>query len=404
MSERPPQPFHELRAGYFAQEQQILAAVRRVLESGHYILGAEVEAFEREFAQWLGVPHVVGVANATDALQLMLLALDVKPGDEVVIPALTAVPTGMAVLAVGATPVLVDVDPATLTMDPAALRGALSPKTRVVLPVHLYGQCADMDALAQTLQQYSRSTPRPPAAAASAGAPAAPVLLEDAAQAHGALDRGRMAGGIGLMGAFSFYPTKNLGTFGDGGAISTRDAALAERLRRLRMYGLVAGYEANEAGINSRLDELHAAILRVRLTTLEAGNAARREHAARYDAALDAALDAAPAALPDGARAARKITRPVERQGARHVYHQYVVRSPRRDALREHLAARGLQTLIHYPRALSGMTVFRQRGRIPAPCTQAERAAAEVLSLPIQPELARRHQDEVIEALLSFKG
>ncbi|HTE05066.1 MAG TPA: DegT/DnrJ/EryC1/StrS family aminotransferase [Planctomycetota bacterium] len=396
------QPFHDLLAGYRLQEQELLAAVKRVLESGHYILGPEGAAFEAEFARYLGVEHVIGVANATEALQLALLALDVRPGDEVVIPALTAAPTAMAVLAVGAVPVLADIEPATFTMDPASLRACLSERTRVVVPVHLYGQCADMDGLSAVLREAaaagltraagpSGAPPDGPAAtlppaAASAGAAAPLPILEDAAQAHGARFRGRMAGSMGAVAAFSFYPTKNLGTYGDGGALSTRDAALAARLRRLRSYGQVDGYDFSEPGINARLDELHAALLRVRLAVLDRGNELRRRNAQRYR---------------DSVRCAR-VALPVERATGHHVWHQFVVRCEERDALRAHLAAAGVETLIHYPRALHRMTALAGRARWPAVPAEAERAAAQILSLPIYPELPVEHQDAVIAALNAF--
>jgi dTDP-4-amino-4,6-dideoxygalactose transaminase len=361
-------PFHDLHAGFVARRDELLAAVARVFASGHYVLGPEVAAFEREFAGFLGVPHVVGVANATDALELALRALDVGPGDEVVIPALTAAPTAMAVLAVGAVPVLTDVDPAFFVMDPGSLRAAVSARTRAVVPVHLYGQCADMDAVLDV--------------AKSVGA----AVVEDCAQAHGARCRGRVAGTMGRVAAFSFYPTKNLGAFGDGGALATPDAALAERLARLRFYGGVPGYDFVEPGRNSRLDELQAALLRVQLTALAAGNERRRLHARRYREGIT-----------NGA-----VTLPPER--GEHVWHQFVVRCRRRDALRAHLAASGLPTLVHYPRALSQMKAVAARARVAAPPREAERAAAEILSLPIYPEMPEAQQAAVIEAVNGFTG
>lgn len=363
-------PFHDLHAGFAAQRAALLAAAARVLESGHYVLGAEVAAFEAEFGAFLGGPHVVGVANATDALELALRALDVGPGDEVVVPALTAAPTAMAVLATGATPVLADVDPAFFTLDPGSLRACLSMRTAAIIPVHLYGQCADLDAILQI-----------------AGTADVPVI-EDCAQSHGASWRGRPAGTLGTVAAFSFYPTKNLGAFGDGGALATADRHLAERLARLRFYGGVAGYDFVEPGRNSRLDELHAALLRVRLGALPAGNARRRLHARRYREGLRN-----PA-----------LTLPPERPGCEHVYHQYVVRCRRRDELRAHLAAAGLPTLVHYPRALSQMQAVAARARVPAPPREAERAAAEVLSLPIYPEMPEAQQAAVIEAVNGWGG
>ena len=361
-------PFHDLHAGFLAQREELLSAMAHVFASGQYILGSEVAAFEREFASFLGLPHVVGVANATDALELALRALDVGPGDEVIVPALTAVPTAMAVLAVGAVPVLADVDPAYFVLDPGSLRACVSPRTKAIVPVHLYGQCADMDAMLAVAETVGAS------------------VIEDCAQAHGARCRGRIAGSMGRVGAFSFYPTKNLGAFGDGGALATADHALAERLARLRFYGGVPGYDFVEPGRNSRLDELQAALLRVRLAALSAGNERRKLHARRYREGLT---------HPD-------VQLPAER--GEHVWHQFVVRCRRRDALRAHLAAAGLPTLVHYPRALSQMKAVAERARVPAPPREAERAAAEVLSLPIYPEMPEAQQAAVIEAVNGWRG
>jgi dTDP-3-amino-3,4,6-trideoxy-alpha-D-glucose transaminase len=373
VTERPPArrwPFHDLRASYLAQRAEIDLAVARVLDGGWYVLGAEVKAFEQEFARAIGASHAIGVGNATDALELALRALGVAAGDDVAIPALTAAPTGMAVCAIGARPLLVDVEPGTLTMDPAALRRALTARTRVIVPVHLYGQCADLVAIAEIAKE--RGLP----------------ILEDCAQAHGATLHERPAGSFGAVAAWSFYPTKNLGAFGDGGALTTNDGALAQRLGRLRNYGAVDGYDFAEAGRNSRLDELHAAILRVKLRRLGENNERRRAHAARYLAELGGG----------------PVTLPVERAGARHAWHQFVIRCPRRDALREHLAARGVETLVHYQRALHRMQAFAATAAIPHPPAVGERAAAEVLSLPIYPEMPREQQDAVIGALREFRA
>jgi dTDP-3-amino-3,4,6-trideoxy-alpha-D-glucose transaminase len=364
-------PFHDLLAGYRAQEGELREALLRVLESGRYLLGEELAAFEREFAGVVGTRHAVGVSSGTDALVLALRALDLGPQDEVVVPALTAAPTAMAVCAAGARLVLADVDAATLTLDPDALAAALSPRTRAVIAVHLYGQCADWDALAHVC----------------AGRPIA--LIEDVAQAHGATLAGRQAGTLGLAAAFSFYPTKNLGALGDAGALLTDDEALAARVRRLRTYGGVDGYDFVEPGLNARMDELQAAVLRVRLARLPDGNAARRRHAARYRAELSNPL----------------VTLPTEREGATHVYHQFVVRCAARDALAAHLAARGLATLVHYARPLHRMTAFASgRATWAEEPERAARAAAEVLSLPIQPELGAEHQGEVIAAVNAFRA
>jgi dTDP-4-amino-4,6-dideoxygalactose transaminase len=363
-------PFHDLAAQYRAQRAELDDAVARVLGGGEYILGAEGRAFEAEFAEWLGARRVVGVASGMAALELALLALGIGPGDEVAIPAMTAVPTAMAVLAVGATPRLVDVDLATCLMDPASLESELGERTRAVMPVHLYGQCADLDAIG--------------AIATRRGA----ALVEDCAQAHGARDRGRPAGTVGAASGWSFYPTKNLGAFGDAGAVSTDDAALAARIAALRNYGNRGGFDFVEPGRNERLDDLHAAMLRVKLRHLDAGNERRRANAARYREAL----------------AQSAVALPVERPGAHHVYHQYVVRSDHRDALREALAKDGVPTLVHYPAALQDVPALRDRVAFRAPPVRAAEAARTIVSLPIYPELPRDHQDRVIEAILRFRA
>jgi len=281
---------------------------------------------------------------------------------------MTAVPTAMAVLSVGATPRLVDVDLATCLMDAASLASEIGERTRVVVPVHLYGQCADLAAIG--------------AVAARRGI----AVLEDCAQAHGARDGGRPAGTLGAAGAWSFYPTKNLGAFGDAGAVSTGDTALAERIARLRNYGNRGGFDFVEPGRNERLDDLHAAILRVKLRHLDAGNERRRANAARYREAL----------------AKSAVALPVERAGAHHVYHQFVVRCDRRDALREALAKDGVPTLVHYPLALQDVPALRDRVVFRDAPVRAAVAARTIASLPIYPELPRDHQARVIEAILRF--
>lgn len=361
-------PFHDLGASYRAQQAEIDAAVSRVLASGSYVLGAEGRAFEAEFAAFCGARHVVGVASGMAALELALLALGVGPGDEVAVPAMTAVPTAMAVLSVGATPRLVDVDLATGLMDPASLAHEITERTRVVVPVHLWGQCADLDAIG--------------AVAAKHGA----AVLEDCAQAHGARDRDRPAGTLGVASAWSFYPTKNLGAFGDAGALATGDPALAERFERLRNYGNRGGFDFVEPGRNERLDDLHAAILRVKLGRLAAGNERRRAHAARYREAL----------------ANGPLTLPAERDGAHHVFHQFVVRCERRDALREHLAAHGVPTLVHYPMPLQDVPALHERVAFRERPERAATLARTIASLPIYPELPAAHQERVIEAIRRF--
>jgi dTDP-3-amino-3,4,6-trideoxy-alpha-D-glucose transaminase len=370
MSEaKPLRPFHDLAASFAAQRDEILEACRRVLDGGWYILGPEVQRFEAEFASFAGATVCVGTGSATESLHIGLLALGVRPGDEVVVPALTAAPTAMAVIAAGARPVFCDVDPQTFLLDPRALERLLGARTRVVIPVDLYGQVADYSAIESVI----------------AGRDIA--VLEDASQAHGARDGERRAGTFGRLAAFSFYPTKNLGAYGDGGCVTTNESELGERVRRLRNYGFIDDYDCVQPGINARLDELHAAMLRVKLGALAGGNERRRRHAARYEHEIRS----------------NAITLPHVRAGAHHVYHQFVVRSGERDRLRAYLRQRGIETLIHYPRALSDMQAFTSSVDPALRPRAAERAAHEILSLPIYPEMTADHQDEVIAAVNDFR-
>jgi dTDP-3-amino-3,4,6-trideoxy-alpha-D-glucose transaminase len=359
------QPFHDVRAQYAAHREEIDAAIRGVLESGEYILGRALARFESEFSRYLGAGHTVGVGSGMAALELALRALGIGAGDEVIVPAFTAVPTAMAVVEVGAVPRLADVDLDTFTLDPASVANEIGPQTRAVIPVHLYGQCADLDAIRDLAE------------------PRGIALVEDAAQAHGATLGGRPAGSLAPLACFSFYPTKNLGSFGDAGAVVAADPALAARVRALRNYGNAGGGRFLEPGTNARLDDLHAAILSAKLPHLEAWNALRRAHAAAYREALaGCALDL-----------------PRERPGGGHAYHQFVVRSRERDALRARLAERGIETLVHYPYAIHEVEALRERVRFRERPLRAERAAREVLSLPIYPELPPDHLAQVIAAL-----
>jgi dTDP-3-amino-3,4,6-trideoxy-alpha-D-glucose transaminase len=351
----------------------VRAAIERVVASGWYVLGPEVEAFEAEFAAASGARLAVGVGTGTDALAIVLRALGIGPGDEVITTPLSAAYTALAVIMAGARPVFADVDPERLTLDPAAVAAAVTPRTRAVVPVHLYGQAADMVAMAQVAGRHGLA------------------IVEDCCQAHLATSCGRAVGTFGAAGAFSFYPTKNLGAFGDGGAVVTADAALAERVRRLRNGGQADRYRHVEAGVNSRLDELQAAILRARLPLLAGWTARRRSLAARYRTALAAA----PVAVPREADAG-------------HVYHLFVVRATgaggpgRRDDLQRHLAAAGVETLVHYP-----IPVPRQpalAGLAPADCPRATRACDEVLSLPLHPGLGEADVDRVADAVCGFEA
>jgi dTDP-4-amino-4,6-dideoxygalactose transaminase len=365
-------PQTDPKANYLAHRAEIDAAIHGVLESGWYILGREVEAFERAFAAYVGVSHAIGVANGTDALELALRACGVGPGDLVFTVSHTAVATVAAVELAGATPVLVDIDPVTYTLAPNCLEAAIAHppagRPKAVIPVHLYGQAADMPSILDIARRYGL------------------YVIEDCAQSHGAALAGRMTGAWGDIAAFSFYPTKNLGALGDGGLVVTGDPELAERTRSLRQYGWRQRYVSEVPGCNSRLDELQAAILRVKLEYLETENARRGALAARYTTALtDSGL-----------------TLPTCREGAEHVYHQYVVRSPQRDALQAHLRARGIGTLVHYPRAVHQQSAYEGRVPIAGSLSHSERAAAEVLSLPIYPELTDEQVDSVAEACRSW--
>jgi dTDP-4-amino-4,6-dideoxygalactose transaminase len=363
-------PFVDLAAAYRAQQEAIDTAVARVLAGGWYILGPEARAFEAEFAAFHGTPHAVGVASGTDALLLALKALDIGPGDEVITVAHTAVATAAAIELSGARPVFVDVDPQTYTLDPALLPAALTPATRAIIPVHLYGQPAATDPILAFAEKHGL------------------FVIEDCAQAHGAAENGRLAGSMGHLAAFSFYPTKNLGALGDGGAVLTSDPVLAERVRALRQYGWRQRYVSDEVGLNSRLDELQAAILRVKLSALQEDNDARRRAATRYNDLL--------AGCP--------ITLPQERPSARHVYHLYVIQADERDELAKFLATQGIATAVHYPLPVHRQPAYRHYGYEPGSLPVTEQLAARVLSLPMFPQITEGQQTAVGHAVRAFYG
>jgi dTDP-4-amino-4,6-dideoxygalactose transaminase len=371
-----PVPFLDLKAQYAEIRGELHDAVLRVLDSQAFILGPEVEALEQDLAAYVGADHAVAVASGTDALVLSLRVLDVGPGDEVVTSAYSFFATAGAILQCGATPVFVDVDPGTYNLDPQALGAAMTPRTRALLPVHLYGQCAEMDPIL--------------AAAARAGVP----VVEDAAQAIGARDGDRRAGALGTLGAFSFYPTKNLGGIGDGGLITTNDARLAARLRALRNHGQLRPYEHEFLGHNSRLDALNAAALRVKLRHLDRWTDLRRERAERYRRLMHATGLTSPA--PDA------IGLPVERPGAWHVYNQFVIRVPERDAVRDALQRQGIGCAVYYPRPLPDQPCLRSLGLPSGAYPNAAAAAREGLALPIYPELTPQQQERVVEALAAL--
>jgi len=341
-------------------------AIDRVIARGWFVLGPEVEAFESEFAAAMSAPHAVGVGTGTDAIALVLRGLGIGAGDEVITTPLSAAYSALAIIMAGARPVFADIDRARLTIDPDRIEEAITPRTRAILPVHLYGQPADMTAIARIAARHSLA------------------IVEDCCQAHLATADGRAVGTIGVAGAFSFYPTKNLGALGDGGAVTTTDPALAEKIRRLRNGGQTGRYHHQEPGINSRLDEMQAAILRARLPRLRAWTDARRHLAGAYRAAL--------------ARA--PIAVPPERD-AGHVYHLFVVRSAARRELQAHLAARGIETLIHYPISIPRQPALAATA--PAECPVADGVCDEVLSLPLHPALAEDDVRHIAAAVNAFE-
>lgn len=353
-------------AQYLSAKADIDAAVARVLERGWYVLGEEVRAFEREFASYVGVEHGIGVGSGTDAVCLALRALGIGAGDEVVTVAHTAVATVAAIEMTGAAAVLVDIDPRTYGMDPSKLAAAIGPRTKAIVAVHLYGHPVDLDGIV--------------AVADAKGIP----VVEDCAQAHGAALGGKRVGSVGRIAAFSFYPTKNLGALGDGGMVVTDDAELATRVRELREYGWRERYVSAITGVNSRLDELQAAVLRVKLRKLDADNDARRGHAAVYTQQLE-----------DVSR----FTLPTERPGARHVYHLYVLRTDRRDELQRTLKESGIGALVHYPVPIHQQPAYAGRLRGADRLPETERAAREVLSLPLYPELSADDLSSVVTHL-----
>jgi dTDP-4-amino-4,6-dideoxygalactose transaminase len=360
--------FGDLQREYAELGSELDEAVLRVTRSGWFILGREVEQFEAAFAAYLGVGYCVGCASGTDAIALALMAAGVGPGDEVITVAHTAVPTISALSMVGARPVFVDIRPDTWLMDVNQVEAAISPRTRAILPVHLYGQCADMAPLLATGRR--RGIP----------------VIEDCAQAHGATYGGCKAGAIGAMAAFSFYPSKNLGCYGDGGAVVTDDPATAEKFRMLRNYGQRRRYHHEIVGINSRLDELQAAILSVKLPHLDVWNRRRRQIAALYTAGL--------ADLP--------LQTPVETPTGEHVYHLYVIRAAERDRLQAFLAGRGIQTLIHYPVPAHLQPAYAHLGGAAGRLPETERVAQTILSLPIYPQLSDEEAGRIVGAIRGF--
>lgn len=361
----PSVPFLDLKAIQMTQRDELRAAFDRVLDSGWYILGQEVAKFEAEYAAWCGAAECVGVANGLDALTLALRAMDVNPGDEVIVPSNTYIATWLAVSHIGAVPVPVEPDAATFNLDPARIEAAITPRTKVILPVHLYGQAAEMAPILAIARRHGLR------------------VLEDGAQAHGAKVQGQRVGAHGDAVAWSFYPGKNLGALGDGGAVTTSDPQIAERLRVLRNYGSRVKYHNEVIGYNSRLDELQAALLRAKLPALQGQNERRSAIAQRYLQGL----------------ANSGLTLPVVPQGHEPVWHLFVVRHPQRDALAQGLAALGVHTMIHYPVAPHLQPAYASLGLKAGSLPISEAMHAEVLSLPMGPTQTDAQTDQVIAAV-----
>ena len=364
-------PFLELAPTYLELKNEIDAAISRVLAKGWYILGAEVEAFEHEFAQYIGVKHCIGVGNGLDALILSLKAYDVGPGDEVIVPSNTYIATALAASHVGARVVFVEPDPSTHNLDANRIEAAVTEKTKVIMPVHLYGLPADMDPINAIARRYGLK------------------VIEDAAQAHGATYKSRNAGSLGDAAGFSFYPGKNLGAFGDGGAVTTNDAHVADKVRTLRNYGSKIKYYNEYRGLNSRLDELQAAILRVKLRYLDEWNARRSLIAARYNEHLS--------------RLAGIFT-PSETDGFSSCWHLYVILTQQRKELQEFLTQAGIGTMIHYPVPPYRQTAYADLGAPPGTLQIADRLADQALSLPMGPHLSQEHVSLVLSEIERFAG
>lgn len=360
-------PFFSLQKVHHDAQQELESSFRRVFESSYYVLGNEVATFEAEFAKFCGARHAIGVGNGLDALTLIFKAMGLGPDDEVIVPAHTFIASWLAVDQAGAKLVPVEVDPLTYNIDPEAVRSRIGERTKAILAVHLYGRPAPIDELKAIAEPHGIA------------------VIEDAAQSHGAIHRGRRTGSLGLAAAFSFYPTKNLGALGDGGAITTSDDELARRVRMLRNYGSQEKYVHEIRGTNSRLDELQAAFLKAKLGSLDEQNAARRGIAARYSHGL---ADCRNLTLPS----------PVD-HADEHVWHLYVVRTPKRDALRAELDSRGISTLVHYPIPCFGQDAYRGSA-FPESFELSQRLADEVLSLPMWPGMSDDMVDQVIAAVL----
>jgi dTDP-4-amino-4,6-dideoxygalactose transaminase len=365
-------PFLDLKRQYSEIGAEVSSAIANVLDGGSYVLGAEVNSFETDWAEFCGVRAAATLNSGTDALTLALTATEAAragAGDEVILPALSAGYTALAIIKAGGVPVFVDIDPRRYTIDPAALERAITPRTRAVVAVHLYGQMADMKTINEIASRHGL------------------IVIEDAAQAHGASLEGKRAGAHGHAAAFSFYPTKNLGAYGDGGAVTSDDVELIERIKLLRQGGHMAGMQLHTAGCNSRLDEMQAAVLRVKLKHLNVWNRKRIELAQIYTDAFAGSL----------------IESPFQVDGESHNFHLYVVRHPERERLRKHLFDREIETMIHYPFLLHQQPLFRKSGP-PTTLPVAEQIAATIVSLPLYPQMSQDEVEEVAAAILALEN
>lgn len=365
-------PLLDLTQQYRSLEAELQTAISEVLEGGQFILGPSVAALEAELAAYTGVAHAIGVANGSDALHLALMAAHVGPGDEVICPSFTFFATAGAVARAGATPVFAEIDPVTYGLSAADAASRITPRTKAIIPVHLYGHPADMEGIMRLAAAHGLT------------------VIEDTAQAIGATIDGRKVAGIGHLGTYSFFPSKNLGAFGDGGMVTTQDAELARKVRLLRVHGAQPRYYHHVLGYNSRLDELQAAILRVKLQHLDRWNAGRQAVAERYDQLFRQA------GLGD------RVVTPSRAAGCSHVYHQYTIRALDRDGLQVHLTQAGVGTAVYYPLPLHLQPVFKELGYRPGDLPVTEAAAAAVLSLPVYPELTPEQQAYVVTQIADF--
>jgi dTDP-4-amino-4,6-dideoxygalactose transaminase len=363
-------PLVDLTTQYHSIKKEIDAAVLSTLESGHFILGPSVSKFEESIASYLGVKHAIGLASGTDALVIAMRALNIGAGDEVIVPAYTFFATAGTVMSVGAKPVFVDVDPQSYQIDVSRIKAVITPRTKAIIPVHLYGHPSEMDPILEIAREHNLK------------------VIEDNAQAFGAEYKGKKTGSFGEVGCLSFFPTKNLGAFGDGGGVVTDDDALAERMRRLRTHGWKKKYYSEEVGYNSRLDAMQAAILQAKLPYLDSWNDKRRELAHRYTEKL----------ISSG------LVTPVEREWGKHVYHLYIVRSSKRTELQSFLKERGIASEVYYPLPPHLAVPCRHFGYREGDFPHAEKAANETFALPLYPELIESQQDEVIAGVMGMAG